>query len=53
MEEAIQELTRRLIAVGVDPNKAPEVAVSALAGAQHPAEDARAEALRKLLEGKP
>ena len=54
MEEAIALLIARLIAAGVDPAKAREIAVSALAGAGGEAvmaEERRQRALADLLKG--
>jgi hypothetical protein len=41
LEEAVEELVKRLVAVGVDPVKAPAVARQALAGAQDPRDMSR------------
>jgi hypothetical protein len=51
MAEAIEELERRLIAVGVDPKKVADIAERALSGAHSP-EEAAQRGSRAVLEGK-
>lgn len=51
LEGAAAELEKRLLAVGIDPKKAPDVARAALDGAMHPADESVAAAARRKLLG--